>query len=372
MPRIFPPTRTEIPKGYWRNGQGSTDTKTFWGKVKVTTQRLVSKAGQQAQVPLDASLDSSGWSPKALQRLLDLTVRLPFEEASVVAHNFALKASASELERLAQPYGDSCRSAVTELLLTSKEQSNTAASRPGRMMILQIDGVYALGRPEDGSCPGIEIKSAVLYPQRSPGERWMIAEVTTAAEFLEQVSGLLQQAAVTPVDTLIGLGDGAAWVENIFDHLGATRITDVYHACEYLDTVMQALGWQEEKRRLERRAWYRGEVNARDWLKEHQPQPGITHGWEEEAVIALRYLAARVASMDYATFTTAGYPIGSGQVEAMNKSVIGTRMKRSGMHWSRQGAARMASQRAQHCAKHPLIRYHHLRHQAYPATALSP
>jgi len=31
----------------------------------------------------------------------------------------------------------------------------------------------------------------------------------------------------------------------------------------------------------------------------------------------------------------------SGQVEAMNKSLIGDRMRRSGMHWLREGAARV-------------------------------
>jgi hypothetical protein len=34
--------------------------------------------------------------------------------------------------------------------------------------------------------------------------------------------------------------------------------------------------------------------------------------------------------MDYALFKDKGYPIGSGQIEALNKHVIGTRMKRSG------------------------------------------
>ena len=47
--------------------------------------------------------------------------------------------------------------------------------------------------------------------------------------------------------------------------------------------------------------------------------------------------------MDYPSFRARGFPIGSGQVEGMNKSVIGNRLKRSGMQWSREGAARMAS-----------------------------
>lgn len=79
------------------------------------------------------------------------------------------------------------------------------------------------------------------------------------------------------------------------------------------------------RRSVERRAWYRGEINAHDWLKSHQPPPGITNTWSEEALTALRYIVTRLDSMDYADFTARGYLIGSGQVEGMNKSVIGTR-----------------------------------------------
>ena len=93
---------------------------------------------------------------------------------------------------------------------------------------------------------------------------------------------------------------------------------------------MQALGWDEETRKAQRRNWYRAEVNARDWFVQHLPDPSIWLSWDESAQTALRYLETRLDSMDDALFKAKGYPIGSGQVEAMNKSVIGHRMKRSG------------------------------------------
>lgn len=322
-------------------------------------------------MPLDASLDTSGWSPEALAVLLDVTTRLPLGEASLLVGRFGLSISASELERLGKPYAETCREVVSESLLSASRAAQAEAlealpTRAGRVMVLQADGVYTLGRPENGSCPGIEIKSAVLYPQSSPEERWMIADVTPASEFLVQLHGLTRAAGVSPVDELVGLSDGAAWVEASFEHLGATHITDVYHATEYLEVLMCALGWDEPRRSLEGRAWYCGEVNARDWLEKHQPPPSITSTWSQEALTALKYITTRLDSMDYKLFSHRGYPIGSGQVEGMNKHVIGTRMKRGGMHWSRQGAARMAALRAQHCAKHPLTTYRQLRHQAYP------
>jgi len=41
--------------------------------------------------------------------------------------------------------------------------------------------------------------------------------------------------------------------------------------------------------------------------------------------------------MRYATFQKRGLPIGSGPVEAACKTVVGNRLKRSGMRWSPEG-----------------------------------
>lgn len=99
------------------------------------------------------------------------------------------------------------------------------------------------------------------------------------------------------------------------------------------------------------------------------PEPEVWLTWSEEALGALQYLEKRLNNMDYPSFKARGYPIGSGQVEGMNKSVIGNRLKRSGMQWSREGAATMASLRAQSCSKHSLVDFDDLRQQAYPVLA---
>lgn len=337
------------------------------------------KAGNATQIIRDNRLDHSGWTPKALACLTDLVVRVPLEESAQIASNFGLRISSSELDRLHRSYAQRCRTSVQIALSllgndtpTDRKRADTGradAERTERVMVLQIDGVYVLGQPELGVCPGLELTSAVLYPQSSPSDRWMIADRCSAEDFLALLSGLLKRAGVTASDTLLGLGDGAAWIRNSFEHLQATPITDVYHATEYLDMVMAALGWDELTRQAHRRDWYRGEVNARDWLHQYLPEPDLWLSWDETAKTALSYIDSRLDSLAYASFKKRGFPIGSGQVEGINKHVIGTCLKRSGMHWSEQGAASMASLRAQTCAKHPLIDFQQLSHAAYPAPA---
>lgn len=384
--RLFPPEKKNVPEGYWRNGVASSAVNTNWGKVSVKVQRLKTKAGKQTQMYLDASLDESGWSPEALDRITDLTGRVPYEEASLVAGKFGLDLSRTLANSLTHSYASSCQRNVSEQLLAAvavkgnrvkghavlEPALSLLPGKQGRVMVLQVDGVCVLGQPEGGECPGMELKSAVLYPQNSPGERWMLADRCSSEDFLPQLIGLVEKAGVTPQDTLIGLGDGASWVEDALATLTELRITDVYQAAEYLDKIMQAMNWDEDERSRHRCNWYRGDVNARDWLRDHLPDPDVWLSWDDKARTACHYLETRLDAMDYADFTTRGFPIGSGQVEAMNKSVIGTRMKRSGMHWSHSGAKAMASLRAQTCARHSLIDFHLLRFEAFPVPLLSP
>jgi hypothetical protein len=87
-----------------------------------------------------------------------------------------------------------------------------------RMMVLQTDGVFVLKRPEHGHCEGMEIKSAVLYPQQSPQDRVMLADGCDAQNFLPLLAGLSKRYCHQD-DFIVGIGDGAPWVEDILDLL---------------------------------------------------------------------------------------------------------------------------------------------------------
>ena len=60
----------------------------------------------------------------------------------------------------------------------------------------------------------------------------------------------------------------------------------------------------------------------------------------------LGYFENQVHRMDYPTYQTKGWAIGSGPIEAACKTVIGKRMKNGGMRWSADGADEMCHLRA--------------------------
>jgi len=231
------------------------------------------------------------------------------------------------LARLHATYGK----ALEETLCASLQERAWAAlaEGEGRVMVLEVDGVRVAGQPHPSThrCEGIEVKTALVYPQQAPRVRTRLAGVMKP-ELLPQLSGLLR-AAGERQDEVVGVS-GAVWIEQLYQTLGIPQVIDVFHASRYLEQVMLELGWSAEARS------------------------------------AIQYLEQRADRMDYPAYKGRGWPIGSGQVEGMNKHVIGARMKRSGMQWSRPGASRTAAHRAQLCSSHPLVAFEALRWRAFP------
>ncbi|MEM6430026.1 MAG: hypothetical protein AAF708_12365 [Deinococcota bacterium] len=178
---------------------------------------MVNGDAKHQQILLDPKLDHLGWTPKALDRILNLGTRLPLEEASEVVRNFGLAVSSSQLDRLLRSYAQSCQATVFNYLTAVAQQvleqpqpaavaaslgrseqphNHTHPSDRTRVTSWQLDGVRVLGQPQVGSCPGLEIKTAVLYPQNAPSERWMLSERCIIDEFLLLLVGFLQEADV--------------------------------------------------------------------------------------------------------------------------------------------------------------------------------
>lgn len=339
-----------------------------WGIVRLpVTQYRHGQTGEYRSVFQDADLDDSGWLPEALEFLLLMATELPPEVAAPLCQKAGYQVSRADLDRLLRTFGHSAQEARHQQLCGQTfEPLAELKDHPKRVMVAQLDGCYVLGQPENGHCPGIEVKAMMVYPEQAPQQRVIHADVRPVAEFQPACAGLLREAGLRAGDTLVGLGDGAPWVAKTLELIGAKVVLDVFHAAGYLDTVMQELGWDEPLRREERRAWMRGEHDAAQWLKTHLPAPEQRQHWSEAGCTAARYLLERTDQMHYPTYRAQGWPIGSGQIEGANKSVIGHRMKRAGQHWSRSGAAGIAALRARAASVSRPLPFHDLRHWAFP------
>jgi hypothetical protein len=136
------------------------------------------------------------------------------------------------------------------------------------------------------------------------------------------------------------LGDGARWivrqVEERFGEQGSYLI-DFYHVSEYLAKAAEAItsapgGW---RRRQQERLKSNRVEKVLDELMPH-----IEEEEDEEVPVRAcwRYLSNQLENLDCQGAIAAGLPIGSGEVESGNRSVIQARLKRSGAWWKEENA----------------------------------
>ncbi len=139
------------------------------------------------------------------------------------------------------------------------------------------------------------------------------------------------------------MGDGAEWIRNIAEqHFpGAIQIVDLYHARQHL--------WD-----LARKLHPNDEVRQKRWMMRQQDR--LDEGKIEKLVASLRsidstnadlaetirteadYFENNADRMRYPEFRRQHLFVGTGVIEAGCKTVIGSRLKQSGMFWTIRGA----------------------------------
>jgi len=154
------------------------------------------------------------------------------------------------------------------------------------------------------------------------------------------------------------IGDGAEWIGNLVaEHFpDALQIVDLYHARQHLWEVARKLYPQDE-------------VQQRAWMKIHQKRL-LDQGEIKKLVDALRsletanpeiaekmrteaeYFERNTQRMRYPKFRRQHLFVGSGVIEAGCKTVIGSRLKQSGMFWTVRGANAILALRCSHLNGH--------------------
>jgi len=166
------------------------------------------------------------------------------------------------------------------------------------------------------------------------------SRVAEAEAFQRLTFAELYRRRVEATEQIASVSDGAEWIQGFIDYHapGATRILDFPHAAARICQIGEAvLGAQHASLR----AWQTRQLHQ---LKHRGPTSVLeslrsfagTHVSEGVVAENLAYLEKRVAQMQYPTFLSEGWPIGSGMVESANKLVVEARLKGAGMHWSRE------------------------------------
>jgi len=225
----------------------------------------------------------------------------------------------------------------------------------------QLEG--CLGRQPDGSACTREAKLGSIFTQSScdeNGEPLRDPDSTTYVGTFEgcrSVAILLREEALRRglgrAQQVVCLGDGAAWVwENARTTFpGAVQILDFFHAAEHVGNLADGLfgkGTSEAKAHQDKWVSNMKRTNPAAMLEEARailPSLPLTPVEIELVEGEIAYFENQGQRTEYGKFRAAGYFIGSGVIEAGCKTVIGRRLKQSGMFWSQRGAEDLLSLR---------------------------
>ncbi|MBM3190971.1 MAG: ISKra4 family transposase [Chloroflexi bacterium] len=194
-------------------------------------------------------------------------------------------------------------------------------------------------------------------PPQRPEAEWDIRaeQISYFCDFAEAkqfgkllwATGIQRQAL--RASELVVLGDGAEWIWNLAhdNYPEATQIVDWFHAAERLGEVAKAAfqdpdaqrKWRDRAREL---LW---EGKTSQVIQSCQLLVEGSRG-QEEARQAVTYFTNNASRMDYATYRSKGYQIGSGTIESGCKQLGIQRMKVPGATWNLEGARLTAKARA--------------------------
>jgi len=203
-----------------------------------------------------------------------------------------------------------------------------------------------------------ESRDAEGTPMRDPGSVSYSAAIESAAardtnpersDFAERVLREATRRGFTEAPRCAVLGDGSSWIWNTTRELfpQAIQILDRFHAKEALHrTAHSIFGATSEEAKL----WATARCSELDEGKlqaiVHALRPHA--GPSTEATKCALYIFRNRARMRYPKFHAQGLCTSTGVLEAGCKVVIGTRLKRAGMHWTVSGANAIIALR---CAK---------------------
>lgn len=339
---------------------------TILGPVAYDRSRYQCPRCRAVRYPGDEALDVIGTtrSPGLRRMMARAGSQSTFKDGRDDLKIYAgLEVSAKDVERVAERIG-------REMDIWSREEREQMRGEDGPepdkdipLMYISYDGTGVPMRPEeligvkgkraDGVAKTREAKLGCVFTQtavdeegrpiRDPDSTTFAGAIERAEVFGWRIYGEARRRGLARARRVVVLGDGAEWVKNLAEmHFPqALSIIDLYHARQHISALCRTLvGSDEKKMERRRQRWWAlldaGRVEtiifqARRFLPE-DPDP------KKAALAEIRYLDKNKERMRYNTFRAQGLFVGSGVVEAGCKTVIGQRLKQSGMEWSVRGA----------------------------------
>jgi len=180
-------------------------------------------------------------------------------------------------------------------------------------------------------------------PLRDEASTTYVGAIETAAEFGWRIYGEAERRGLRRATQVIVIADGALWVWGLAaEHFpGAIEIVDLYHAREHisdLSKLVYGVASQKAKQWTAARLAQLDKGKIEPLLLSLRRLRPTAPQTQEAVRQTISYFQNNRQRMRYAQFRRQGLFVGSGVIEAGCKTIVGQRLKQSGMRWSLRGA----------------------------------
>ena len=316
--------------------------------------------------PKDRALGIEGtlFSPGVRRMMARTGASRPFAWAAEDLKELAgLSLEAKEVERSCHSLGPQVETFLQSCPKEEYPRENVVAFRKIPLLYISMDGTGVpmvkketegrAGKGEEGWAKTREVKLGCVFtqsgldsqgnPVRDENSTSYVGAIETAEKFSDRLYQEALRRGLWQARKVCVLGDGAVWIWNIADlqFPEAIKIVDLFHAQEHIWNVAKEI-YPRDRRQWE--PWARERIEE---LEQGDPEvvsqkilamipsvPQSKEMLEKEA----NYFERNRERMRYAQFRKQGLFVGSGVLEAGCRSVIGSRLKQSGMHWTVSGA----------------------------------
>ena len=361
--------------------------KTFltpFGKMKLSRNLFQADEGGPAYVPLDVMWGMVGEFATVEVReavLFAVTLNTPEETVDILARSALFQPSATAIKHIVEETGtwleemdETLNQSIrqkeeipkgTEVMVASLDGTTLRLNEPGKkrgrpperpgeesseesptsFKQAMVGSVSLYGAPPKDGAPPKRLISR--YVAQMPEEGGQTLKLRFEEE-LDHIEGRLKDEVEK-----VFLCDGARGLWKYADttprFIGYEKLVDFYHTTEHLSMVAELLFGKKS-------------AKAQSWYETYHHKLLTQDGAAETLIRSIDYYKSRrrlgqkrlkaIGSertfflrnkhrMAYADFRRRGLPIGSGPIEAACKTLVKTRLCRSGMQWSWQGGQRI-------------------------------
>ena len=340
---------------------------TVLGPVEYQRAYYVCPHCRRGQSPRDTELDVVGTacSPGVRRMMATVGSDASFQHGREQMQLLAgLKVTAKAVERHAEAIGaDIVRREQAKVDRTVKLELPKILGTAVPVLYIEMDGTQLpmvrselegrAGRIAGQAARTREVKLGAIFtqtktdekgrPVRDEGSTSYTGAIETAERFGYRIYTEARERGWDHAREKAVLADGAEWVWNIADRhfVGATQIVDIWHAREHIWEVAGKLFPSDDK---QRKRWAKKliqKLNAGRLefvVAELRSFPTRNPLLRDMLRTEADYFDRNKERMRYPKFRKQGLFYGSGVIEAGCKTVIGSRLKLSGMFWTVRGA----------------------------------